>query len=120
MILSNINIIECIDKGLISISPFPNKNRLESPFNTSAIDLRLGNEILLPSKDTPVALDLRDKGIANFIAKNSKRFTITEEQPYTLKANEFILGNTLEFVSFPLYSVCPKITTISIFSRVCC
>ena len=71
-----------------------------APFNTSAVDLRLGNEVFVPTKNHPVTIDLRDRGHYWFLHENSNRFSITERQPYTLVPNEFVLATTLERVSF--------------------
>lgn len=102
MILSNIEILDCIKKGLFSISTLTgNENPSENPFNTSAIDLRLGNEVLVPDK-APIALDLRSPGIAKLLNSISKKVTITEVTPYALKRGEFVLMSTVERVKFPL------------------
>lgn len=100
MILSNNQILDGLKKGLFKIDPLDGFDPTKEPFNTSAIDLRLASEIVVPSCEDPVTLDLRKQGIAKFWAKNSKRFTITEEQPYTLKANKFVLAKTVEKVAF--------------------
>jgi len=103
LILSNSDIIRCLDDGDFFIGPLDGKDPSQPPFNTSAIDLRLGNEILLPSEDTPVQLDLRKPGIAKFIGNNSSSITITDKQPYELTKGEFVLGKTLETVDFPIH-----------------
>ena len=104
MVLSNVEIIRCLDEGLFSIEPLAGKDPTQSPFNTSAVDLRLGNEILVPAADAPVQLDLRKQGIAQFWAKNSRAHIITEDQPYSLKPNKLVLAKTFEKVDFPLNS----------------
>jgi dCTP deaminase len=71
------------------------------PFNTSAVDLRLGPEILIP-KAGPAAFDLRQSGIKDFLTANSEKITITKDQPYSLKRGDFVLGKTMELVDFPL------------------
>ena len=45
MILSNTEIIQCIEKKLFLIEPLAGNDPTKSPFNTSAVDLRLGDEI---------------------------------------------------------------------------
>jgi dCTP deaminase len=99
MILSNRDIIECLDQGLFNIDPLAGKDPTKAPFNTSAVDLRLANQIQIP-QGNPVALDLRKQGIAAFLAKISQKITITEDQPYTLKPTDFVLAQTLEKVDF--------------------
>ena len=97
MILSNVEIVRCLDEGLFSIRPLAGNDPTQSPFNTSAVDLRLGNEILVPNKQqAPIQLDLRKSGIAQFWANHSKSLIITEEQPFSLRPNQLILAKTLE------------------------
>lgn len=68
MILSNIRIQEAIDKGWLIIDPEPlprRKTRQETncPYQTSAVDLRLGNEIARFTKEKLAAnIDLRSGG----------------------------------------------------------
>ncbi len=102
LILSNTKILECIKQGLFSIDPLENFDPANDPFNTSAIDLRLGNEVLIPNDSSPIQLDLRKSGIARFLYQNSDRHTITENTPYSLKKGQFILISTFEKVKFPL------------------
>jgi len=93
MILSNVEIVRCIDEGLFSIEPIDGMDPTKRPFNTSAVDLRLGNEITVPEKGAPAQLDLSHQGnIAKYWAAHSKNFTITKEQPYSLEHGQFILA----------------------------
>jgi dCTP deaminase len=103
MILSNLAIIEALAKGHFSVDPSPGTDASAAPFNTSALDLRLGREINIPdTAGSPIQLDLRNGGIARFLAQHCNTKTITEDQPYSLQPHRFILANTLERVSFPL------------------
>ncbi len=102
MILSNTEIVRCLGEGLFSINSLAHQDPTRSPFNTSAVDLRLGNEILVPEEESPVQLDLRKSGIAKFWAKHSKAHEITEQQPYSLGKGKLVLAKTLESVSFPI------------------
>jgi dCTP deaminase len=108
MILSNIEILKAIEAKNLSISPLAGSDPSKPPFNTSAIDLRLGTEITIPKDQSPVQLDLRKSGIARFLFDNSEKKTISEDQPYSLARNKLILGQTLEKVAFPINqdSVC--------------
>jgi dCTP deaminase len=103
MILSNVEIIRCLDSGAFSIDPLAGRDPTQSPFNTSAVDLRLGDEILVPDESAPVQLDLRKPGIAQFWAKHSVLHKITEAQPFSLPPNKLVLAKTLERVDFPIY-----------------
>ncbi len=104
MILSNTEILKCLDRGDFEISPPPGTDTTKPPFNTSAIDLRLGTEIRVPKTPIqPVQLDLRLAGISNFLHDNTEKIIITKNQPYSLEPNKFILGQTFERVNFPIH-----------------
>lgn len=62
MILSNVEIVRCLNDGEFSIENIEGTDPTKSPFNTSAVDLRLGSEILVPDGTAPVQLDLRGSG----------------------------------------------------------
>lgn len=106
MILSNIEIWKAIDQGRLVIDPEPLPRRTEygrkSPYDTTAVDLRLGCEITLP-EGGPFNYDLMQPGsISRLISTHSKKFALTNEQPYVLPPNKFILGITLERIAFPI------------------
>jgi dCTP deaminase len=104
MILSNIEIIAAIQNGGISITPQPDlSDPSRPPFNTTSIDLRLGDVISIPQPGA-VTLDPSQGGIAKFLASNSEHLTIQEQQPFLLKPNRFVLGKTKEKVAFPIGS----------------
>jgi dCTP deaminase len=102
MILSNVEILKGIRGGCFSISKLSGLDPRQSPFNTSAVDLTLSSEIVIPRFDVPIQLDLRKSGIAKLLSQHSKSITITDEQPFLLKNGELVLGKTNESVSFPL------------------
>jgi dCTP deaminase len=96
MILSNIAILDALDRGLFAVDPAPGRDVSAAPFNTSALDLRLGQEVNVPvTAFSPIQMDLRKGGIARFLAEHCEVRTITEEQPYSLRPNRFVLTNTL-------------------------
>ncbi len=102
MILSNGAILSGIRDGWFQIEPLAGHDPSSAPFNTSAVDLRLGREVLVPKKQVPVSIDLRNAGIAGFLHQNSARRQISEDQPFVLRKGQFVLTNTLERVSFPI------------------
>ncbi len=68
MILSNTEILNCLEAGHFSIDPHPGKDSTKPPYNTSAIDLRLGKELRIPKPiEHPIQLDLSKSGISNFL-----------------------------------------------------
>jgi len=104
MILSNVGIRRAIQRGAFSIEPLPGSNPAEPPFNTTSIDLRLGQTISLPRK-APVAIDLKSGGIARFLSDNCEHRQITHEQPYCLGPNQLVLGLIVEEVKgVPIYA----------------
>jgi dCTP deaminase len=102
MILSNTEILKCLDRGDFTITPHPGNDTTKSPYNTSAIDLKLGNEIRVPKAPQPVQLDLTIPGISNFLHDHTELKIISNDSPYSLRPNKFILARTLETVDFPL------------------
>ena len=50
----------------------------------------------------PAGVDPRKGGFAKLFGPNSETRLITEEQPFTLKANQFVLAKTLERVELPI------------------
>ena len=103
MILSNIEIQKAIDEGRLIISPDPQPRNPEAPncpYNTTAVDLHLANALSIPQSG-PYTFDLRRRGIAGFLARNSKQITIPEEG-YALKPGQFTLGATVERINLPL------------------
>ena len=97
MILSNVEILRCLEEGLFSIRPLAGNDPLKSPFNTTAVDLRLGNEILVPDGNAPIQLDLRKSGMAQFWARHSQRLTIIEQQPFSLNPRQLIIEEVKGF-----------------------
>ena len=103
MILSNIEIQKAIDDGRLIITPDPQPRSPEypdCPYNTTAVDLHLADALAVPQPG-PYTFDLRRKGIAGFLAQNSKKITIPEEG-YALKPGQFTLGATAERIALPL------------------
>ncbi|MEA2666772.1 MAG: dCTP deaminase [Candidatus Eremiobacteraeota bacterium] len=104
MILSNVKIVEAIERELISIAPLPHLRPGDASFNTSAIDLTLGDEILVPREGANITFALREKFSPDFLERNWHSVTITEDQPFKLKPNVLVLGRTAERVRFPVIS----------------
>jgi len=106
MILSNVAIHEAIDQGRLRIDPdpqprIPSIDQPASPYDTTAVDLRLGSTLSKPIEG-PFTYDLRrGQPLARFLAANCERHEIGAGG-YALQPNEFILGNTLETVELPI------------------
>ncbi|HEX4795527.1 MAG TPA: dCTP deaminase [Humisphaera sp.] len=106
MILANVSIHEAIDKGWIKIAPEPAPRHKtpgqECPYQTSSVDLHLGNEISYFREGLAISIDLRRGNFADLFGTNSERRTITNDQPYALMPGKLVLGKTLERVEFPI------------------
>ena len=48
MILCNSEIIDCLKRGAFKINGLPSLDPSKPPFNTSAVDLRLSNKLVVP------------------------------------------------------------------------
>jgi dCTP deaminase len=105
MILSNTSIHEAIDQGRLLITPEPLPRTKTGggpcPYQTSSVDLRLGNEVSW-FKDIPASVDFRRGGFADLFGPNSESRTITQDQPYTLSRNKLVLAKTLEHIELPI------------------
>ena len=109
MILSNLDTHQSLDKRWRKIDPEPSPrkqlgNGPKCPYQTSAVDLRLGSEIAYFKSGIAVNLDLRKGDLNSVFAPNSETPTITQDQPFVLHPNKLVLGKTLERVELPLLS----------------
>ena len=106
MILSNGEIQAALKAGRLVIDPVPKPdfpdNAGNCPYATSAVDLRLGNEISYFKEGLPFDINLKNGAFANLFGPNSISQTITAEQPFVLRPNRLVLGKTMERVELPL------------------
>jgi len=107
MILSNVSIHDALDKGWLKIDPEPApRHKIDGgpkcPFQTSAVDLRLGPEIAYFKEGIPAQIDLRKGDFNAMFGPLSETRQLTEDQPFVLRPRKLVLGKTLERVSFPL------------------
>ena len=107
MLLSNLEIHKALDTGRLVIDPEPHPRTKEigvkyCPYDTHTVDLRLGNELTIP-KPGAYAYDFLAQGnIADLIAQSSKKQTLTEDRPFRLEPNKFVLAQTLETIELPI------------------
>ncbi len=106
MILSNVQVQMAIDSGRLTIDPEPLPRRpepgRECPYDTHSVNLTLGNEISILQKGQ-FSFDLTREGkLAEFMARNSRSVQITEDQPFSLRPHQFVLGLTRERVRLPI------------------
>ncbi len=107
MILSNIGIQEALDSGRLQIDPEPQPRAPEKgkdcPYNTTAVDLTLGDEIVILKPDeSPITMDLGQGELLRFLSKNAERRKLNPDQPFRLGQNRFVQGRTHERVHLPL------------------
>lgn len=106
MILSNREIQKALDERRLIITPEPSPREKVAdqacPYNSSSVDLKLGNEIVWYKDSQPINLDLSAGSISSFLSANSEKRTISRTEPFLLRPNHFILAKTLETVQFPI------------------
>lgn len=107
MILSNVEIQLALDEGRLVLEPQPLPRKpgadgVGCPYQTSAVDLRLGDEISYLKDGLPLDINLGRGGFANLFGPNSVRQKLTPEQPFVLRPGRLVLGKTLERVEFPI------------------
>ena len=103
MILSNTEIQRAIDEGRLIIDPDPQPRGCQHsncPYDTTSVDLHLGAALSIP-RSGPFNYDLRQPGIATFLARNCDHIDISPNG-YVLEPRVFVLGRTVEKVTLPL------------------
>jgi dCTP deaminase len=108
MILSNSALFQALDDRRIVIDPEPaprdpnDDPDSEWPYATTAVDLRLGDEVSWFNEGLAVSIDLRRGKFADLFGPNSSSRKITDDQPYALSPGKLVLANTLERVELPI------------------
>lgn len=106
MILSNTLLQRALDEGRLSISPEPRPRRPspeeDCPYQTSAVDLRLGSEVSYYREGLPLDINLLRGGFARLFGPNSESVRLTPEQPFVLRPGRFVITKTLERVTLPI------------------
>jgi dCTP deaminase len=109
MILSNVEIQRALDEGRLIIRPEPSPRQPpangvgECPYNTTSVDLRLGDEITIPKDDRAYNIDLGAGSIKSLIVpENYTTRKLTKDDKYVLDRGKSILAKTLEKIEFPI------------------
>ena len=89
MILSNVEIQRALDEGrlLIEPQPLPRAPAVDGgdcPYQTTAVDLTLGDEIAYLREGLPLDINLGRGGFAALFGPNSIRQRLSAEQPFVL------------------------------------
>jgi dCTP deaminase len=103
MVLSNVEIHRAIDAGDIEIAPEPSPRfssmiSPESPYGTTAVNLRLSPHLSVCKQTQPFTFDLRKSGLVSLLNKVYEPLEMDEQGGYSLKPQRFVLGSTIEFV----------------------
>jgi dCTP deaminase len=108
MILSNLEIQRALDDGRLVISPEPTPRttapNVKCPYQSTSVDLRLGDDISYLKDGLPFDINLQASGFARFFTPNSETRKLSAEQPFVLRPGRFALGTTLECVQLPIRS----------------
>lgn len=107
MILSNVEIQRALADGRLVIDPVPAPARPDDssgacPYQTSSVDLRLGDEISYFRPGLPLNIDLRSGTFLSLSRQITDSLTITNDQPFCLAPGRFVLGKTRERIELPL------------------
>jgi dCTP deaminase len=105
MVLSNIEIIKVLEHGLVKISPCPQLvDPTQKPYDTSAIDLHLGDELVLIDPNPGLIVDLAAANIPQLLGQQGRRQSLTTAG-YVLEPGGFLLAQTHETVDFSIPEV---------------
>ena len=107
MILSNLSIQAALDQGRLIIDPEPTPRKLQfgqayCPYDTHSVDLRLHDEISIPTASA-FNYDLTSEGsLAELISKHSEKCKLKSNQPVIMERGQFMLGRTIEVINLPI------------------
>ena len=107
MILSNVEIHKALDERRLIIDPeplprIPTAGADDCPYQTSAVDLRLAEEVSYFKEGLPLDINLSRGGFARLFGPMSDSFRLSAGQPFVLRPNHLVLGRTLERVELPI------------------
>ena len=107
MILSNVEVQKALRGGRLVIDPMPMPLRptlgQHCPYDTHTVDLTLGNEIVVPIEGLAYNVDFSIPGkVAELITRSSETRTITDDSPFQLSVQKFVLAKTAEIVGLPI------------------
>jgi len=110
-VLSNIEIIRALNEGRLVIDPrpMPEPGDGDTPYNAISVDLRLADEIRVPSHDgkSGIAFAPDEKSnISTTLKKLYQPEPIRPGHPRELKPGEFIVGSTMERITLPAIENC--------------
>jgi len=106
MILSNRGIQAALDSGTLVIEPQPAPRvptpGQNCPYQTSAVDLCLGDEISWIRDDLAITIDMSSGSLPKMLGANSESRKLIRGEAYTLEPGKFILGKSNETIELPI------------------
>lgn len=103
MILSDVSIQDAIRNDRLEIDPQPSPvSGDDSRYQTTAVDLTLGDELSWLKREMPVNVDLRQGKFKQLFATNCHSRVLREDDPYVLQPGHLVLGKTHERVHLPI------------------
>ena len=111
MILSNTEIQLALNDGRLVITPEPEPRTPQigidhCPYDASAVDLRLGDEISVPRPGSYAYDHTQTTSLSDHLSRNSTTYKISAETPFRLVPNQFVLGITYEKIGLPYKTGC--------------
>lgn len=95
-VLTKTEIIDRISKSNLCITPILDPN---DTFDSTSINVRLGNEFIIMKKQTFPSFDIFNPN--SNIEEYQKKIRINFRESFTLHPGELILSSTLEYISLP-------------------
>ena len=104
MLLSNTAIFEALDDGRLVISPEPSPrlptiDAPKSPFNSTAIDLTLGNRFSVPKDDLSITIDVPSGNIVKTLKAIYEEKEVLDGDHFELPPGTFVLAQTREKIT---------------------
>lgn len=102
-VLSNLAIASAIDARRLRIEPrpMPGPGAVDSPYNSSSVDLRLAGDLRIPRRGLSLAFDLRSGDVRETLDAVCQTVSIGASG-FLLEPGQLVLGHTIEKVVLPL------------------
>ncbi|CAN5192038.1 dCTP deaminase [soil metagenome] len=106
MLLSNTAIYEALDDGRLVVKPepsprYPSISTPKTPYDSTAVNLTLGNVLRIPKDNMSISLDVPGGNITETLKQLCKEKVLDNSEAFELKKGTFILGNTREYIHLP-------------------
>jgi dCTP deaminase len=105
MLLSNSAIFDALDDGRLVIEPVPKPRErgqdTKSPFDSTAVNLTLGNRLSIPKIGMSIAFHVPRGNISDTLATTCNVKILNDDETYNLEPNKLILASTREVIKLP-------------------